>query len=509
MFSCVCARRQTTSDDESDGSVRGEGRRCHHKHKSNSKHEDRETKLKKLKKSVKKIKWEVKEERLRFLYKFDISVMSWEGHQPPGADVPQLRDILQKEHIELLLSDSVCFRSEQCQLLGQRFIQFAIASGYKDEPELDEAGKPLLRRTTSVHHAGRNIAYSFFMNDLFQIYDRFDANYVDESGLTHLHVACMHGRHKVVAKFLELGQVDPDCVWRETGDSPLHLAIRYGFDYNAIELLLRNGADPNLANAEGSTPLHAMCRRKYDDDLVEFFFEISDHIERTVRLDAKDKSGRTPLQWAVAKLLPDTVDVLLNRGADLSSFVFPGRDYFGEGLRPWLDDGHLAFPLRLGSGALAIVERLEKGGYEMDQSDALTIMAFFKENGLYEKSANRDENWYDDEVFASQAKGITITPSLSLYDLIRLRPEEAENRLTFVDCFTLASTNFDRSLRRGPGKACAENLCEKLSRKFFRSWAIESFMKLTRYRLPLECCKMIIDESFKNEDLWNILLASS
>ncbi|KAL7293425.1 hypothetical protein TKK_0013187 [Trichogramma kaykai] len=58
------------------------------------------------------------------------------------------------------------------------------------------------------------------------------------------------------------------------------------------------------------------------------------------------------------------------------------------------------------------------------------------------------------------------------------------------------------------GEACLVHLYEKRSRKFFQSWAIEPFMELIHYRLPILCCDMII-EHLPNEDLCNICLAAA
>ncbi|KAL7302618.1 hypothetical protein TKK_0004680 [Trichogramma kaykai] len=61
-----------------------------------------------------------------------------------------------------------------------------------------------------------------FCVELFKIYDRFDVNYVDETGLSHFHLACVSPKCRdVVRKFLELGQ-DPNLVWPLTADRPLH-----------------------------------------------------------------------------------------------------------------------------------------------------------------------------------------------------------------------------------------------------------------------------------------------
>ncbi|CAB0038035.1 unnamed protein product [Trichogramma brassicae] len=335
--------------------------------------------------------------------------------------------------------------------------------GYKDEPDFDEEGKPILLRTTALHHLARRKSpiEDTKLRGLFNIYNRFDLNYIDDLGITHFHVACIYGCEDVVQQFLDLGQ-DPNYPIRKIDHSPLHLALessrkevaelllRRGADPNsatsngwtalhfaccrtdmmdilfeanekkhrtmpldvqdefgttplhcalgydnskAAELLLRGGANPTLVNVEGSTPLHIICSRLRDGDLAEVFFKISKELDQTVQIEALDKFGRTPLQLAVANILTYTVDILLNHGADLSSFVFPDDSYFGDVVDPppgfeiWAN-----FELRLASGALLIVERLERSGYELDRNDALTIMKFFAKYGLFEKSSDLEKH---------------------------------------------------------------------------------------------------------------------
>ncbi|CAB0042764.1 unnamed protein product [Trichogramma brassicae] len=217
--------------------------------------------------------------------------------------------------IECLLSDSISYSNRNSSDgIGERFIGFVARTGYKDEPEVDEDGKALLRRTTPVHRANQRSVAA----DLFKIYDRFDVNYTDESGLSHFHVACQLDCTDVVEKFLELGQ-DPNCLpLRARVDPPLHLALRHKCP-NVTEILLRNGADPNLADAYGFAPLQIICDTYYNNDATtKMFFEIIDELDHTVRLKVRDKSGNTPLHLALKWNDKELIRMLLKKGADIN-----------------------------------------------------------------------------------------------------------------------------------------------------------------------------------------------
>uniref|UniRef100_A0ABD2XJW8 Uncharacterized protein n=1 Tax=Trichogramma kaykai TaxID=54128 RepID=A0ABD2XJW8_9HYME len=194
-------------------------------------------------------------------------------------------------------------------------IKFVIKTGYKDEPKVDENGELLFRRTTELHRANK---WTFDVRNLFKVYDRFDVNYTDESGLTHLHMACKHGFDYFVEKFLRLGQ-DPNCVCQETGDSPLHSTVIWDTRTNnrMIKLLLEHGANPNLANNDGSTPMHIICKNMLDmSTAAEPFFETHDRKHHTVLFNAQDKWDQTPLHYALAEGSQRIAQMLLERGAD-------------------------------------------------------------------------------------------------------------------------------------------------------------------------------------------------
>uniref|UniRef100_A0ABD2XI35 Uncharacterized protein n=1 Tax=Trichogramma kaykai TaxID=54128 RepID=A0ABD2XI35_9HYME len=538
--------------------------------------------LEKLRRECENFNWEVVEERYSFFCRVVDLTIGWIYHWE--RYLPNIRDILRPEQIDYLLKESVINRLDHLRIQGEQFIKFALRAHYKDQPDVDEDGRPFLRRTTALHHVSANDTRPRVVLDLFDIYNRFDVNYADESGLTHFHVACQFGCCDVAGKFLRLGQ-DPNLLVRETGDSPLHFAVTAEFngrtvieslfrkganpnlanvkgstalhaickgDYNqdivnaffelsleynhqvlidaqdvggnaplhtalaygnkrAAELLLRKGADSSLANAEGLTPLHIICKRIKDDDLVDFFFNIHDDLHQTVRINVLDNEGMTPLKWAVVYLMPHAVDVLLDRGADMSQFTFPAGDHFYAALE---DDYEFTASelLRKASGILAVLERLERRGYELDRSGAITITKFFAKNRLflYPENPAQLESCWRNQAFVRTTREIMINPNLSLYDLMQLRPEEAENRVTYMEYFELSCT---KKLEAFPVWGyvwpCVVHLCEKLDRGFFRRWAMNTFLEFMGDRLPILCCDMIIDHPLTNEDLGCIIIAGA
>ncbi|CAB0030322.1 unnamed protein product [Trichogramma brassicae] len=528
--------------------------------------------LERLRRECENFNWERVEQRYSFYCGVVDLTLGWIYHW--DRYLPDVRDIFTLEQIDYLLKESVINRLDHLRLQGEQFIKFVLRAHYKDQPDVDEDGRPSSRRTTALHHVSADDTSFRVVSDLFDIYDRLDVNYADESGLTHFHVACQFGCYDTVDEFLRLGQ-DPNLLVRETGDSPLHFAVKAEFngrtviesllrkgadpnlankegstalheickaDYDqntvnaffelssennhsvlidardvrgntplhsalaygnkrATELLLRKGADSSLANAEGLTTLHIICKRIKDDDLVDFFFNIHDDLQQTVRIDVLDNEGMTPLKWAVVNLLPHVLDVLLDRGADISNFAFPAEDYFYESLEDY--EWNASELLRQASGILSVVERLERRGYELDRKGAITITKFFAKNRLFlypEYPAELESCWRS-EAFVRTARGIMIKSNLSLYDLMRLRPEEAENRVTYMEYFELACT---KKLEVFPVwshlNPCVLHLCEKLARGFFRRWAIFCLAGSMFDRLPVLCRDAIVD-LLTNEDL--------
>ncbi|CAB0030422.1 unnamed protein product [Trichogramma brassicae] len=135
-----------------------------------------------------------------------------------------------------------------------------------------------------------------------------------EPDVTHFHTACKKGCYEEVEKFLKRNQ-DANCLVEETGDSPLHLALRSN-DTKVAELLLRNDANPNIANKAGLTPLHIVCKYSPESDIAEILFELSNEKYRPIQIDAQDNRGWTPLYSAVVHANVYLFIFLLDKGAN-------------------------------------------------------------------------------------------------------------------------------------------------------------------------------------------------
>uniref|UniRef100_A0ABD2XCX2 Uncharacterized protein n=1 Tax=Trichogramma kaykai TaxID=54128 RepID=A0ABD2XCX2_9HYME len=433
-------------------------------------------------------------------------------------------------------------------------LHLALYNGDKEIVEL------LLRRGAHTNLANKEgftplhiicNSHSSYNSDLLKmIFELSDAKYHpvqinarDELGNTPLHLALNNGPKKVVELLLKRG-ANPNVANKE-GFTPLHIACNDNFDdeelvkmlfkfsnikyhpvhINAqddlghtalhyallsqnkslVEHLLKKGSDPNLATEKGSTSLHIIFNdRRHHKEFAKILFELSNEKYHPLQVNARDKLGRTPLQLAVAYIFPNEVDVLLDHGADLSNFAFP------DIIASQRYKNRRKLELELASGALAVVESLEKKGFELYRSDALKIMKFFAKYKLFANSMDLEKSWYDNTEFVTGAKEIMVNPSLSLYDLMQLGPEEAAKQITYRNYFEIAKSHelWVLLLTTKQCKACFLYLCEIMSRGFFRSWALDCFYEITHKRLPILCCDKVLDV-LENQDLCNICLATT
>ncbi|CAB0028191.1 unnamed protein product [Trichogramma brassicae] len=374
-----------------------------------------------------------------------------------------------------------------------------------------------------------------------------DPNAANSRGMTPLHLICKSAKEDGrAARFLFLRLVLDNAAACEAGgeavrvnarnnegDTPLHLALKGDQEAcKCVELLLRAGADPNLANEVGVTALHSIGKERHCSDTVKLLFAVCEEIGQPVRLDARDASGMSPLHYAllwndeaeivklllragaspnypsgrgstplhvaVASLMPEAVQALLDGGADLADFDFPTASDFHDYYRVDLRSSDYAF-LRL-VRTLDCVERLEasgRGSYELDHSGALTIVDFCRERGVFACAMPKASFWSENgQELVKNLKDDNMRikgGQLCLSDLFGAKVEDAAERVTYADCYDFAD-RLPKLPSRYHAQACRP-LCEIISRRFFRHWAVEFFLDLTRCRLPIICCEKIIDDS--------------
>uniref|UniRef100_A0ABD2XAQ9 Uncharacterized protein n=1 Tax=Trichogramma kaykai TaxID=54128 RepID=A0ABD2XAQ9_9HYME len=111
------------------------------------------------------------------------------------------------------------------------------------------------------------------------------------------------------------------------GRTPLHYSLMDGCKKTIVKTLLRRDANPNLTDVDAVTPLHILCMRDDINDLAETFFKICDEQNRQVRINPKDDIQRTPLHYVLYNSDKEMAEILLKRDADPNSAD-------GDGLTP-------------------------------------------------------------------------------------------------------------------------------------------------------------------------------
>jgi ankyrin repeat protein len=144
-----------------------------------------------------------------------------------------------------------------------------------------------------------------------------DVNVKDNDGKTPLHCACGYN-----------GCESPILL---VGETPLHKASWKGHE-SVISLLLENGADVNINDKDGKTPLHYACGYNGCESIVSLL------LEKGADIEAKDKSGWTPLHEASMKGHESIVSLLLREGAEFNAKINDGATLLYAGKVHWASE---------------------------------------------------------------------------------------------------------------------------------------------------------------------------
>lgn len=176
------------------------------------------------------------------------------------------------------------------------------------------------------------------------------ANASDDEGFTALHIAALSGNTPIVVLLLNHG-ADIEAKDRVNGLTPLHFAG----NPQVASLLISHGANIEAVGLAGETPLYMalweghpdvvslLCSNKKDLDIHEASAlgepeRVTELLEANPALvNHKGRQGRTPLHDAVRLGQKDVVELLIDRGADMTATD-------GMGWTPLynvLDTGHI------------------------------------------------------------------------------------------------------------------------------------------------------------------------
>lgn len=133
----------------------------------------------------------------------------------------------------------------------------------------------------------------------------------DDRGFTALHVACFHGRPKLV-DLLILNRAKVNAT-DYSGATPLHYAALRGHQ-NALLLLLHAGSNINARDNDKNTPLHFASNNGHEG-CVKAMLYYSEHSPKNFNINCLNNLGDTPLHYASRWGYVDIVDILLEYGA--------------------------------------------------------------------------------------------------------------------------------------------------------------------------------------------------
>ena len=163
--------------------------------------------------------------------------------------------------------------------------------------------------------------------ELLRLFKEFkaDFNAVNDHGESVLYDAVSKDEPKMdlIAVLIENG-ADLNFTRVRNEKSVLMLAVsdRSATKEQAVDLLLKNGANPNAANSRGRTALMMAVSEPRNPSLKV----IESLLNAGAVIDTQDKDGATALTYAIASNHPGAVRLLMEKGADPEKALAPGHE---------------------------------------------------------------------------------------------------------------------------------------------------------------------------------------
>ena len=137
--------------------------------------------------------------------------------------------------------------------------------------------------------------------------------YKDRNDQTIIHLAADHNNHKAIEAILNLSKTPSNFMVNENDqydNTPLHLACKKGY-LETVKVLMEHQAEVDNKNEDEKTPFHLAAQEGY--------VEVVEHILRSNKsvVNDLDEDDNTALHLAATAKMTNTVDALLEHGADV------------------------------------------------------------------------------------------------------------------------------------------------------------------------------------------------
>lgn len=200
-------------------------------------------------------------------------------------------------------------------------IQKYIVDNCKDLNTTTHKGNKL------IHYATENANLNFikYLVDMKKV-NIFQTN--DDNNIRPIHIACKQRDEEIVNFFVNLHEIDLEC---ETSSlyKPIHyLCQNKKISSNALEQYINKGMSVDRCTANGSFPIHQICRQLNKSSTVDFTKKIKLVIDNTSNLECEDSDGWRAIHHICASKAPsnrELLEYLVEKGVSINCETSTGH----------------------------------------------------------------------------------------------------------------------------------------------------------------------------------------